>query len=345
MEQMQMQEQGEILQGVFDASFAPFILEIFGVTTLERKAVYAAFFEKYNNFVLHELGKRNKFTQNFEDLHARIWVDFTGSGQGQIGLIEKFFTQAAESAPELPATLTGEEVAKLLNITWDTWRVAWWKRNIGKPSQTSGVGRGSVYRTDESIPRKKSSLPEFPNPIEGSYQQPHAVYKTDDIEAWFEAFDQMRHTLPKPRDPKAWTFQLPKPRATKKHFVNYLKRCIANRFANFCRYEKRRHQERVWDTFADQRSQLEDPAPWEDRQEVPSSQEEEAELALLIARLEKSPAKAHVRTIILAIYDDGYSLRDAIGKVVDMTPEQKRLTIRDVCDRRMPLHAMAIAAA
>lgn len=402
----QMEKLDEMFQGRFDEAYAPFISEIFEVDTLERKPIYAAFYEKYNAFVTRELQKRNKLTQNFEDLHARIWVDFSGSATGMDGLIEKFFRQAAESAPELPRTMmaseaakllnvtveelleafnrqrtiTGEELAACLDITFHKWRTANWRSDRGakvvqedgtivrvrgrytfpKPIEGSYQSRFAVYSRADVLawhqelearePNRKgwrlvnwgNDYPSPPSPVEGEVTSPEAVYNTEGIESWFEAFEQNRHLMGELRE-GAWVFQVPRPRATKKHFMNYLKRCIANRFANFCRYEKRRHQERVWDTFADQRSQLEDPAPWEDRQEVPSNQEEGAELSLLIARLERTPAASHVKAIVLSMYDDGYSLREAINKVSELTAEQKRTTIRDVCDRRPVPHAVVAA--
>ena len=115
-----MQQQSKIT-GSFDASFGPAILEIFEVASLEKVKVYDSFYRKYDKYVSHELTKKNTFTQNFDDLHAKIWVDFSGSLTTGGGLIEKFFEHAMRSAPELPATMSGTEASKTFNVTFVEW--------------------------------------------------------------------------------------------------------------------------------------------------------------------------------------------------------------------------------
>lgn len=296
----------------FDPTTLPSIQDIFGVSSTNRKVVYAAFYKHYSPFVVHELTKRNTFTLNFEDLNARLWMEFSGSSSG-VGLIERFFAQVASVAPDLPEELSAEEVAYTLSISWETWRKTWHGRNILK--------QGLFMK-----------LPKLPAPVKGSYQDRNAVYASDQISDWFIEFEQVRHLFV-PEGSVEWNFQLPMPKATKRYFINYLKTSIVNRWANFCRHEARRHQERVWDTFPDQRSTMEDPPPWEDRQESPSNQEEDAELALLVKRLQKSAASSQVQPILLGMFDDGLSVRESIERS-SLTPEQKRQAIREVCDRR-----------
>lgn len=438
MNQMNMAHVDAVVASTFDSSFSAAILEIFGVTTLNRQMVYAAFYKNYSEFVKHELGKRNKLAQNFEDLQARMWVDFSGSNTKGVGLIEKFFNQAAASAPELPPTMTGQEVADHFNISFEEWVsaqngyisppesgvqisgknalrvyieghlaegssvVPFYKKvlevlskdgfrsrlQIPYSSSSSrfllsnepkhpmlekdGVQTQAPFRTPvehaglfleghkgrpEAISHLKKALKAFgiecsdtlesswpapPAPVDGSPESATALYDTAEVEAWFEDFDRMRPIMNLRSG--SWQVKLPPPKATKKHFLNYLKVAIGNRWANFCRYESRRHQERVWDTFSDQKSNVEDPAPWEDRQEVPSNQEGCADVALIVGRLQKTPAVNFLKEILLAVYDDGYDLQRAIQKC-GMSAEEKRITIQKVCNRRTAPMRQAFAAA
>lgn len=406
--------QGKIL-GSFDASFGDVIKEIFDVRSTSRSKVYEAFYVKYHGFVAHELMKRNTFTQNFEDLNAKIWVDFTGSKEQNVGLIDKFFAQAARSASELPEVLSLQEAMKLFSVSYEEWvtahnmfsckEVSIWvngdqmrsltcegvfkqalefildgghagkfgfpyysnlstylfARSLVHPdgrSFTHPVGYKGYFMeaTEANLPilvelfkdvgfetELDEGYPLFPLPFEGSVETQDAFYETSEVEKWFEAFDRFRGQIYSIK-PGSWQMQLPPPRATRKHFINYLKRCIGNRFANFCRYEKRRHQERVWDTFPDQVSMAEDPAPWEDRQESKSDQEDNAEMALLVGKLQKTPAAPYLREIILAMYDENKSLKDAISNVPGMSSEDKGETFRKLAGKpvsRGHLHLVA----
>ena len=292
----------------FDDTLIEAISEIFGVRTTNRRKVYDAFFRNFNPFVVSELTKRNTFTLNFEDLASRIWVDFSGSSSG-VGLIERFFAQVSNGVPDLPATIDGHGVAKMLNVTFKMWEEMWRARNVAKLLA-------------------KRVIPVLPQPIEGVYSDPAAKYSTMEVFTWFVEFEPIRSRFIS--SATEWVFQFPLPKPTKRYFVNYLKTSIVNRWANFCRYESRRHQERVWDTFYDQRSTMEDPPPWEDRQETPSNQEEDAELALLVGRLQRSVASSEIKPILMAMFDDGVSVREAIERST-LSVEQKRRAVREVC--------------
>jgi hypothetical protein len=297
----------------FEDQARPAIKLLFGVDTLNRKRVYDAFYREYNAFIVHELSKRNTFTANLEDLTGNIWKDFSGSASG-IGLIEKFFSQVSSSPPTLPETLTGEEVARFLSVSFPSWVGAWARRNIQQV-------------------KRKVAIPELPSPVSGSYLERQAVYLSADIEAWYEEFECVRHIL-LPEGSSEWLLQLPMPVPTKRYFINYLKTSINNRWANFCRYESRRHQERVWDTFSECRSKLPegDAPPWEDRLESASSQEVDTEVALLVNKLCKVLDPIHVQPIMMAMFDDHLSLRDAIERAETLSSEQKRRVIQSVCD-------------
>lgn len=289
----------------FEAELAGFIADIFGITSTDRRAVNAAFYRQYRGLVVHELAKKNKYTQNFEDVEAKLWVDFMGTTESS-GLIDKFFDQALESG--FSETLTGPEVASLLNIKWNAW----------------------VKANEDSS--QDLDMPQFPVPVCGrTYTSKLATYNTSDIQVWYEEFNSTRDLRPKQKDPLAWVWQqLSQPKATKKHFINYLKRCVLNRWANFCRTEARRHQERPWDTFADQRSNHEDPESWEDRQKAPAMQEFSTEINLLCAKLMTTPAGAHIKSILDSVMDDGITIYDAINKCEALTADEKHASVRTV---------------
>lgn len=302
----------------FSPVCAPFIIEIFGVDTLDKRKVYGLFYEQYQEFVAKLLQRHNKFTNNFEDLVARIWLDFAGSMHGP-GLLDKFFAQAQESAPDLPELVSGAEVATTLNIPWNTWRTAWEQRNIQGPINTAVSG-----------PYSTLDIPEFPSPVEGTYQERTSMYRRADIVEWYDEYECVRHLLAVQPKAGLWVWQVPAPRATKKHFIHYLKRAVAHRFANFCRTEERRHKERVWDSFPDQVSSVDNPASWEDRQETKSNQEEQAELGLLVRKLERTPASQHLQVLLMAMYDEHLSIYQAIEQCELMTEAEKRTTVRAV---------------
>lgn len=295
------------VSSAFDPMYADFIREIFGVDSLIRQRVYAAFYKQYRALVIHECGKRNKYTKNFEDLEAKLWLDFMGTAE-TTGLIDKFFAQAADVAPE---TMTATEAAAFLGIKLQAFTLPVWGYHVGFQGNIQGlpVATSNRYR---------KAAPWMPTPISGGYLSATAVYKFEDILRL-----SVEHVFV-----SSVGIQVIRPKATKKHFVNYLKRCIANRFANFCRYEDRRHKERIWDTFADQRSQLEEAPAWEERQETNSTQEEEAELSLLVRQLQSTAAASFLKPILLAVVDDGLTVHDAIHKCDGLTDAEKRIAIR-----------------
>lgn len=298
----------------FSHACSPFIIEIFGVDTLNKRKVYGLFYEQYQELVAKLLQRHNKFSNNFEDLVARIWLDFAGSTHGP-GLIDKFFAQAQESAPELPELMSAVEVAATLNIPWNMWRTAWEQRNTRAPQ---GMGCSTP------------DVPEFPSPVEGTYQERTSMYRRADIVEWYDEYECVRHMLAVPPKEGQWVWQVPAPRATKKHFIHYLKRAVQHRFANFCRTEERRHKERVWDSFPDQVSSVDNPASWEDRQETQPNQEEQAELGLLVRKLQRTPASQHLQVILMAMYDEHLSIYQAVEQCELMTEAEKRTTLRAV---------------
>lgn len=277
----------------FDRCFLDAIKEIFGIEALDLKRINGAFYKQYSALVKHACSRCNKFAKNQEDLEAKLWVDFMGSST-DVSLVEKFFEQASDAVPE---TLTAVESADFLGVRFDVF--------------VTGVVQ---YRTGQNKHQW------MPTPLTGEDRDPNAVYRTADIIELATDLDYVSKGT--------GIKYLTPPPPSKKHFINYLRRCINNRYANFCRTESRRHQERIWDTFSDQRSALEDPAPWEDRQETRCSQEEEAEVAILIQKLSQSPAGPHLRPILVAVYDQGYSIQEAIEKCEDMSEGEKRAAIK-----------------
>jgi hypothetical protein len=361
----------DTLAGSFDPVYRSFIKDVFGIDSIEKKKVYAEFYRQYEDVVLKALQKHNKFTRNFEDLVGRVWLDFTGNASG-IGLLEKFFAQASDSQPDLGATITGAEIAEKLGITWDCWRTAIWRHELGAPVWENGE---KLRDAKGKVIRKKSVGPDFPKPQPGTgtHQAKTAVYLRAEIAAWYEEdFDAEReakkamrakreqeHLAASVKGPRAkkksvekarpetatrrWWWTVDVAKATPKHFANYLKKSILHRFVNFCRTEDRRHKERVWDTFPDQRSAFEDPAPWEDRLESKSDQEERAEIGLLIRRLQATPAAPHVEALLIAMYDEHITIYQAIEKLEGMSETEKRSAIRgvrgyrpDPSDQRQP---------
>jgi len=306
----------------FDAFYGPFIDAVFGIKTLVRAEVYNAFVDQFGNFVVHLVSKRNKVTRNSREIVQELFTQLQ-----EAGLIEKFFEQARDSTPD---TITGEQAHRVLGVSWDQFRVALWHHHKGYPVKKVAGGRGIGERNERGHLKESTSERRkagwMPTPIDGSPQSKKAIYKTADIIQlstlnYFKKVGEMDHAgiIPKP---------------TRKHFQHYLSKCVNNRFANFCRSEDRHHKERIWDTFSELRPATDDPTPWESRlpDNVSASQEDHAELALLIRRIERTPA-APLKTELFLLLEDGYNMEEAIDKL-DISSDAKRTTKREVLGQR-----------
>ncbi len=278
------------------SSYAPFVQAIFGVDTLSRTEVYKAFVDQYFPFVVHLIAKHNKVSRNAREIVQEILIQLQ-----EANAIEKFFAHASLSMPE---TITGEQAAKALGLSWDRFRVA----------QRRSSGRDAWRKSTAKLPR----------PISGTDNSKKSVYRTSEIMALSTDMVYFRASLVGQSDISGIV-----PLPTKKHFQHYIARSVKNRFANFCRTEDRHNKERLHDAFPEFRPAVDDPSSWESRlpDMDPCSQEGRAEIGLLVRQLDRSPAGAHKQELF-CLMEDGYDLERAIDKLEQLTAEDRRVTKR-----------------
>lgn len=290
----------------FEAFYEPFIEEVFKIKTLVREEVYKALFEQFGAFIVHLISKRNKVTRNSREIVQEMFAQLLSAH-----VIEKFFDHARDAVPE---TITAVQAYNLCGVSWAAFRYALWTYRVGAPLGDEPRDRFRMSGGRPEVVRKKSQW--MPTPVSGGVQSLKAVYRTEEIIKLSEMgyFKKIGVKVP--------PFVTP----TRKHFQHYLSVAVNNRFKNFCRGEERHHQERVWDTFPELRSAVDDPTPWENRLRDfgASNPEHRAELGLLVRKIELSPAKAF-KNELFELLGDGNDLDVAIDKL-SLSSEDKRMT-------------------
>lgn len=290
---------GQLKPVEFDPFYLSFIEAIFGESTLKRARVYECLAEQYGAFIVSAVAKHNKVGRNSREIVQELHAQFNKSN-----LVEKFFQQARLSMAD---TITGEQAARVLGVSWDRFRVAHRRAN----------GRCKYRKATDGLSR-------LPRPIEGSDQSKKALYRTAEIIAFSADPTYFRKETMGESDISS---VVPKP--TRKHFQHYLNRCIHHRFANYCRTEDRHNKERLHDAFPEFRPPVDDPSPWESRLVATggASYEQRAELALFIRKIEESPAAPFKDDLFNLLVEGGCDIEQAIDRL-EMSAEDKRQTKR-----------------
>lgn len=199
---------------------------------------YTELQQQYGRLIYKVLSKYGKAIKNLEDVHSHVWVKLM-----EVGILDCFEISVRN---QVPKTFTAIEVCDFLGISWWQWANAMWnyhRRHIGRWMPTP------------------INLAEFQVQKRTGCTSKRAVFALDDVIQltleWRTETGEICWSFPTMgRDVKNGVvvgesrpegfLKFPPVKVTKLKFQNYLIMSIKNIYLNYCRDQKRHHQERPY---------------------------------------------------------------------------------------------------
>ncbi len=292
---------------------------------------------QYGVYVATLVTRYNKVQRNTEELLSYVWVQLVVAD-----IINRFQTHVAV---QMPKTMTAVQACEFLSIKFNQWRTAMWAFHKGDPIIKGGrvVGRRQGHWMPTPI-----NLAEFEAKGQAGYSAKTALFDFDDIFRLSHEERVLKSGRTVPMFSKQGPIMLPKNKATEMHFKAYLSRAIRNHILNWCRTQRRKHQERAYDTFTQFAAFGREDASqsWESSLEDPHGARQDA-----IVEVEEMTTKlsAKLREVLVGVptckpveeheaemYDllkDGYTLSDALRKM-DLPKNAQKAMLRMVAVAR-----------